>query len=128
MNRGTTATIILTVGKSDNGKNATLAFSMGLSAAAMDQDTTIFLTGEGAVWGFERSAIGIVVQGFSPLEELIEEYLASGGRLLLCSICHKTCGTGHPPDDPLSPRREGTEVAGFTTLLELTGQGTCISL
>ncbi len=128
MKKATATTIILTVGKSDNGKNATLAFAMGLSAAAMDQDTCIFLTGEGAVWGFEGSAIGIVVQGFSPLEELIGEYVAAGGRLLLCSVCHRTCGTGHPPDDPLIPRREGTEVAGFTTLLELASQGICISL
>jgi len=126
--KGPAVTIILTVGKSDNGKNATLAFAIGLSAVAMEQDTCIFLTGDAAVWGFEGTAEGIAMQGFSPLEELIGEYRTAGGRLLLCSICHRTCGTGHPPDHPTSQRLEGTELAGFATFLELASQGVCISL
>ena len=56
--------VVLTVGKSDNGKNATLAFSCALSALAMGNEASVFLTSDGAVWGYQGSASGISVQGF----------------------------------------------------------------
>ncbi len=46
------AVVILTVGKADNGKNATLAFSCALSALAMGHNAAVFLTSDGAVWGY----------------------------------------------------------------------------
>ena len=118
--------IMLTSGKSDNGKNATLAFSCGLSALAMGQPTSLFLTSDGAVWGYEGSASGIAVQGFPPLEELIHEFIAADGRLLLCSVCHKTCGLGGS-DVEQSDKRGRAEIAGFATVVELAQRGTCIS-
>ncbi|MEZ6122664.1 MAG: DsrE family protein [Planctomycetaceae bacterium] len=119
--------IMLTSGKSDNGKNATLAFSCGMSALALGQPTAIFLTSDGAVWGYQGSAQGIAVQGFPPLLDLIQGYLDVGGRLLLCSVCHRTCSSGGP-DVPSGARMlEKTEIAGFATLVELAQQGTCIS-
>jgi predicted peroxiredoxin len=116
-------TIILTVGKADNGKTATLAFAAGLAAAAMGQPTAVFLTGDGAVWGYEGSASGISVQGFPPLEQLIGSYREADGRLLLCSVCHRTCSTGRPEANPTIEMLPGTEIAGFATALELAGQG-----
>ncbi|MCA9078756.1 MAG: DsrE family protein [Planctomycetaceae bacterium] len=120
--------VILTVGKSDNGKKATLAFSAGLSAAIMGQPTTIFLTGDGAVWGFEHSASGISAQGFPPLDQLIDEYRKAGGRLLVCSVCYRTCSTGSHENNPSVRMLEGTEIAGFATVLELAGQGVCLTM
>lgn len=120
-------TIILTIGKSDNGKVATLAFSAGLAGISMGQPTTIFLTGEGAVWGFHGSASGIAVQGFPPLDQLIQSYQESGGRILLCSVCYKTCSAGGPSDAPGVAEIPGVQIAGFTTVLELAGRGVCLS-
>ena len=128
MSEGKHVTVILTSGKSDNGKTATLAFSAGLAAAAMGQPTAVFLTGDGAVWGYEGSADGISVQGFPPLNQLISQYREVGGRLLLCSVCHRTCSTGRPEDNPTIKMLDGTEVAGFATALELAGLGTCLTM
>lgn len=128
MNDEKHVTVILTVGKSDNGKNATLAFSAALAAVAMGHPTVVFMTGDGAVWGYQGSASGIAVQGFPPLEELIHEYCSAGGRLLLCSVCHLTCSSGGPLSAPSAPMLQGTEIAGFATAIELASRGPCLTL
>ncbi|MEZ6066358.1 MAG: DsrE family protein [Planctomycetaceae bacterium] len=128
MNAGKHVTVILTRGKEDNGKTATLAFSAALAAAAMGQPAAVFLTGDGAVWGYDGSAHGITVQGFPPLAQLIDDYREVGGRILLCSVCHRTCSTGRPEDNPTIKMLPGTEIAGFATALELAGLGVCLTL
>ncbi|MCA9166697.1 MAG: DsrE family protein [Planctomycetales bacterium] len=119
--------VILTVGKADNGKNATMAFSCALTALAMGQEAAVFLTSDGSVWGYRGSARGIVVQGFPPLDELISQFMDAGGRLLLCSVCHRTCSTGGPEDPPAVQALPKTEIAGFATVLDLAANGTAIS-
>ncbi|MFV0445319.1 MAG: DsrE family protein [Planctomycetaceae bacterium] len=120
-------TIILTVGKSDNGKTATLAFAAALAAAAMDQPTTLFLTGDGAVWGYKGSGEGISMQGFPPLAQLIDNYREAGGRMLLCSVCHRTCSAGRPQDNPGIEMIDDVEIAGFATALDLASEGACLT-
>ncbi|MEZ6060502.1 MAG: DsrE family protein [Planctomycetaceae bacterium] len=119
--------VVLTTGKSDNGKNATLAFSCALSAQALGQPTTVFLTSDGAVWGYTGSADGITVQGFSPLQSLIRQFLEADGRILLCSVCHRTCGVGGPGIEPPIEKLPEVAIAGFTSMVELAIQGVCIS-
>ena len=124
---GASAVVILTVGKSDNGKSATLAFSCALSSIAMGHNTAVFLTSDGAVWGYRGSSEGIVVQGFSPLPDLIEQYLEQGGRLILCSVCHKTCRTGGPDDQPSIQMLPQTEIGGFATIIDLAMGGLTVT-
>ncbi|MCA9194644.1 MAG: DsrE family protein [Planctomycetales bacterium] len=119
--------IVLKHGKSDNGKNATLAFSCGLSALALGHKVTIFLTSDGAVWGYQGSSSGIAVQGFAPLQEVVSEYIESGGEILLCSVCHKTCSSGGPDHSASQPLLNKVRIAGFTTMVELSLQGSCIT-
>lgn len=119
--------LILTKGKSDNGKNATLAFSCAISALAMGNEAAVFLTSDGAVWGYSGSADGITVQGFPPLPELIDQYLEQGGRLILCSVCHRTCSSGSPDIPPSVQKLPQTEIGGFATILELAMDGTVIT-
>lgn len=110
--------IILTEGKADNGRKATLAFAMGLSAVAMDVEVCLFLTSDGAVWGYDKSAYGIVVPGFSPLDDLIDQYVNTGGKIMLCSTCHMTCGAGDPRTGPSVQKLECVEIAGMATVIE----------
>lgn len=110
--------IMLTVGKADNGKSATMAFSCGLSAIAMGHPATIFLTSDGSVWGYSGSAEGIRVQGFPPLSELITQYIGADGDLIICSVCHKTCSTGSPDANPTIEMIDGVQVGGFATIIE----------
>lgn len=119
--------VMLTVGKADNGKNATMAFSCALSAIAMGSQAVVFLTSDGAVWGYQGSASGISVQGFPPLESLIEQFLESGGRVILCSVCHRTCSSGGPDEEPVNKKLKLTEIGGFATMLELAMNGVCIT-
>jgi predicted peroxiredoxin len=119
--------IVLTVGKSDNGKNATLAFSCGLSALAMGHDAVVFLTSDGAVWGYQGSSSGITVQGFAPLSELIEQFLDSGGRVILCSVCHKTCGPGSPNCGLGGEKLNRAEIGGFASIIELGLNGMSVT-
>ena len=121
------AVVILTKGKSDNGKNATLAFSCALSALAMGHVAAVFLTSDGAVWGYRGSAHGITVQGFPPLSQLIEQYLEDGGRLILCSVCHRTCSSGSPEELPTVEKLPQTEIGGFATILELAMGGIAVT-
>ncbi|SMP58821.1 Predicted peroxiredoxin [Neorhodopirellula lusitana] len=119
--------VILTVGKADNGKNATMAFSCGLSSLAMGRPTAVFLTSDGAVWGYTGSSEGIVVQGFPALSELIKQYIEAGGRIILCSVCHRTCSVGGPGDLSAIERLPEIEIGGFATVLDLAIGGTTIS-
>ncbi|TWT77742.1 hypothetical protein Pla123a_15380 [Posidoniimonas polymericola] len=119
--------VILTVGKSDNGKNATLAFSCGLAATAVGHNAVVFLTSDGAVWGYSGSAQGIAVQGFPPLTELIDNYLAAGGRLIMCSVCRNTCITGGPDAPPAAEVLSEAEDGGFTTVIDLATDGTMVT-
>ncbi|MCC9601261.1 DsrE family protein [Stieleria sp. JC731] len=119
--------IVLTSGKSDNGKNATMAFSCGLASIAIGRPTTVFLTSDGAVWGYQGSSSGIAVQGFPPLSELIEQYVDAGGEIMLCSVCHTTCSVGPPGGKLEIEKLPGIEIGGFTAVLDLAIGGTTMS-
>ncbi|MCA9173188.1 MAG: DsrE family protein [Planctomycetales bacterium] len=119
--------VILTVGKADNGKNATLGFSCALSALAMGHRAAVFLTSDGAVWGYQGSSSGITVQGFPPLEDIIHQFLDSGGRLILCSVCHRTCSSGSPELPMMVERLPQTEIGGFATMLEMAMGGIAVT-
>lgn len=119
--------IILTEGRADNGRKATLAFSMGLSAVAMNVDVTMFLTSDAAIWGYKGSAKGVSVPGFLPMEELVEQYIDTGGRIALCSTCHLTCGPGEPLSEPDIEKLPCIEVAGMATIIEIALGGTTMT-
>ncbi|MCA9216716.1 MAG: DsrE family protein [Planctomycetales bacterium] len=127
MSQSKSVVVMITEGKSDNGKKASLAFSCALSAISLGMDTTVFLTSDGAVWGYQGSGEGIKAQGFPPLDELIREYQACDGNIMLCSTCHKTCGIGSPDNAPKNIILPGVEIAGFTTVLELADGGNCFT-
>jgi len=119
--------IILTEGKADNGRKATLAFSMALSSLAMELDVTLFLTSDAAVWGYDQSAYGVSVPGFAPLSDLINQFIETGGKLKLCSTCHMTCGAGDPRKGPNVETLTCVEVAGMASIIELAIEATTLT-
>lgn len=110
--------VLLTVGKSDNGKSATMAFSCALSAVAMGRPATVFLTSDGSVWGYKGSADETRTQGFPELSDLIGQYLDAGGDVIICSVCHKTCSSGNPESNPTIEMLPGVTIGGWATIIE----------
>ena len=109
-------TVILASGPEDGGKRATLALAAACTAQAMDLDTIVFLVGDGAHWGYDGHAERVHAPGFPALAELIDLFVESGGRLLLCSACDGVCAL------PGSRRRD-VRTGGFAALLSHTKGG-----
>lgn len=108
--------IIVTTGREDGGKRATLAFSAGCCSAAMGMRTRIFLVGDGADWGFERDGGRVQHAGFPPLDELMESFIEAGGEALICSACHEVCVSPQHAGGP-AVRRPGFAPAGMASVL-----------
>jgi predicted peroxiredoxin len=79
--------IVLTTGKVDRGTRATLAFSWGCAALAMGKKAAIYLTMDGTIWAIPGATRGVVVAGFEPLQDYIEQFKALGGEILVCGPC-----------------------------------------
>ncbi len=80
-----------THGKED-AERATLAFVVGNVAASADQETVVLLTIDG-VWNATRNyADDICKEGFQPLREVMQSFVANGGKIWVCGACAKPRG------------------------------------
>src|SRR4051812_13330951 len=78
-------------GKED-AERATLSFIFANVAAAADQKAAVLLTIDG-VWLATRSyADGIQKEGFQPLKEVMDAFIANGGQIWACGTCAKPRG------------------------------------
>lgn len=80
-----------TRGKEDP-ERATLAFVVGNVAATADQEAIVLLTIEGAWLATKGYADGIHKEGFQPLTEVIQSFVANGGQIWACGACTKPRG------------------------------------
>ncbi len=80
-----------THGKEDT-ERATLAFIVGNVAASADQEAVVLLTIEG-VWNATRGYTDdICKEGFQPLREIMQSFVANGGKIWVCGACAKPRG------------------------------------
>jgi len=78
-------------GKED-AERATLSFIVGNVAASADRQTAVLLTIEG-VWLATRGyADDIHKEGFQPLKEVMQAFVANGGEMWVCGTCAKPRG------------------------------------
>lgn len=111
-------TVVLASGAEDGGKRATLALSMACTALTMEQNTLLFLVGDGSYWAYQGHADGIRIAGFPSLEELLESFVELGGNLSVCSACnHATCHITGNRDKAVTLRPE-VQVQGMATVME----------
>jgi uncharacterized protein len=76
----------------EDPERATLAFVVGNVAASADQDAVVLLTIEG-VWLATRGyADSIHKEGFQPLRDVIQAFVANGGQIWACGACAKPRG------------------------------------
>ncbi|WP_343013369.1 DsrE family protein [Gemella morbillorum] len=84
--------ITLTAHEND-ANNVTIAFTMGLQAAQKGYDTVILLLSNAVALAEKGYADKIDIgEPFKPIKELLPAYLASGGRIAVCSACMKHNG------------------------------------
>lgn len=88
------ATTILTnctCGKEDP-ERATLPFIVGNVAASADQPAIVLLTIEGVWLATKGYADSIHKEGFQPLKEIMDSFVANDGQIWACGACAKPRG------------------------------------
>ena len=106
----------------DDCDKATVAFVVANAAVASGQETLVFLSTEAVRLAVKGYADDIHEEGFAPLKQLLDNYLAAGGTLFVCSPCIKKRGFDE------SQIIDGAQVVGGAKLVEFLAQGaSCIS-
>jgi len=76
----------------EDAERATLAFVVGNVAASADQEVVVLLTIDG-VWNATKGyADKICKEGFQPLKDVMQSFLANGGQVWACGACAKPRG------------------------------------
>jgi predicted peroxiredoxin len=73
----------------DNSDKATVAFVVANAAAASEKETMVFLSTEAVRLAAPGYADDIHEDGFAPLKKLMEDFVAAGGKIFVCSPCFK---------------------------------------
>lgn len=117
--------VVLTTGKQDRGTRATLAFAWACTALAMGKTVSLYLTMDGTLWAMRGATDGVQVEGFEPLTEYLEQFLALGGEMLVCAPCSEYyCSFDRSlVAEKLHP---DAIVSGLTTVVAKTGAGTTV--
>src|SRR5207249_116682 len=82
-------------------------------SATADQDTIVFLTLEGVRIATKGYAEQIQKDGFAPLKETLNSFIANGGKLWACGACTKPRGI---TDADLA---EGAKIVTAANLVEV---------
>ncbi|MBI2938980.1 MAG: DsrE family protein [Chloroflexi bacterium] len=101
----------------DDVERASLAFVVGNVALTSGQEATMLLTIEGVWVGTKGYAGGLQANGFSPLADLVQQFVANGGRVWVCGACAKPRGI---TSEHLI---EGAQIIGAATAIEAMVNG-----
>jgi predicted peroxiredoxin len=71
----------------EDPERATFPFVMANAAQSMDVEVLVVLQGTGVYLGQKGYAEHISVPGLSPLKTLIDNFVANGGKMLVCIPC-----------------------------------------
>lgn len=89
----------------NNLERATISFILAVTASKT-AETAVFITSDAAVLCISGAADGLQVEGYEPINDLIEAFIANGGKIWLCPACAKAKGIAE------SDLRQGVEIAG----------------
>lgn len=105
-----------TCGK-ENPERATLPFIVANVAASADQPAIVLLTIEGVWVATKGYAEGIHKEGFQPLKDIIDSFVANGGQIWACGACTKPRGI---TDEHLIP---GAKIVTAAMVVEAMASG-----
>ena len=74
---------------SDDPDKATVGMVIANAAVASGKETLVFLSNEGSRLGIAGFGESIRQDGFAPMAELLANFAAAGGTLLVCTPCAK---------------------------------------
>jgi predicted peroxiredoxin len=106
----------------DNPDKATVAFVVANASIASGVETVVFLSIEGVRLSQNGYADDIHEEGFKPLKQLMDDYVAAGGQIWVCSPCFKKRGL-----DENNLAGSALIVGGAKVVEFLTTGGTSIS-
>ena|GEM_PF-161944 len=78
----------------EDAERAILPFVVGNVAATADQEAVVLLTIEGVWLATNRCAGAVQKDGFPPLQEVVQSFVANGGQIWACGACTKPRGIG----------------------------------
>lgn len=117
--RMSTGKFCVTIAHAKNDTDlATVGFVVANAAVGSAQDTMVFLSSEGAYLAVDGYADDIHEEGFAPLKELIDNFIAAGGSLYVCAPCIKK--RGYTEEQLI----EGAQIVGGAKLVEFLADGT----
>ena len=106
----------------DDPDRATVAMVVANAAVASGKQTVVFLSSEGVRLAVKGVSAQINEEGFQPMSTLVQNYIAAGGILWVCSPCFKKRGLSD------SDLIEGATIVGGAKLVEfLSNDGTGVS-
>ncbi|MEO6710126.1 MAG: DsrE family protein [Planctomycetota bacterium] len=113
--------VSLTYAKNDADK-ATVAFVVANAAVASNKETMIFLSTEGVRLATPGYGDDIAEPGFSPLKDLMANFVKAGGKIFVCSPCFKRRGLDE------TKLVAGATIVGGAKLVEFLSDGSpCVS-
>lgn len=98
---------------------ATVGFVVANAALGSEKETLVFLSTDG-VWIAKRGEAEKIVEDapFAPLAELVQKFLAGGGKIMACAPCCKKRGIEE------GDLIDGVQIAGGAALVEFLSDGT----
>ena len=101
----------------EDPERATLPFVVGNVAASADQEAVVLLTIEG-VWNATKGyADKVCKEGFQPLTEVMQSFVANGGQIWACGACAKPRGISE------SDMVQGARIVSAASVVEWLGSG-----
>src|SRR5689334_15021208 len=96
----------------DDPDRATVAMVVANAAVASGKNTIVFLSSEGVRLAVKGVADDIHEEGFQPMTTLVQNFVAAGGAIWVCSPCFKK--RSYSDSDLI----EGATIVGGAKLVE----------
>ncbi len=101
----------------EDPERATLPFIVGNVAASADQEAVVLLTVEGVRNATMGYADQVCKEGFQPLKEVMQSFVANGGQIWACGACAKPRGIGE------SDLVDGARIVSAANVVEWLASG-----
>lgn len=98
-------------------ERATITFILALSSASQGAETAVFATAGAANFCVKGGGDGMEVEGYGPIANVLDDYIANGGSIWLCPICAKAKGIS------VEDLRPGVEISGVPRIMEFMENG-----